>query len=252
MNSTRSVFNLETKDELIRLQRYLAMCGVASRRNSEILILDGRVGVNGSIVRILGTKVSMSDSVTCDGKRVRPEKRKVYIVLNKPRGYLCSLSDPEDRPLAIDLLFGKYNERLYNVGRLDFNTSGLIIFTNDGDFARDVSHPSSEIEKQYEVDSSEPIDEQILNNLKKGTLIDGIRYKIIDYKITGPHRVKITLVEGKNREIRKIYEANKLYVRKIHRTRIGPVRISNLKMAAHRDLTRPEIEWFRKKGGKTR
>ena len=108
----------------IRLQRYLAVCGVASRRQSEELILSGRVQVNGTVARVLGTKVLMSDSVKFDGKLVSPETRKLYIALNKPRGYICSSSDPENRPMAIDLLSDRYSERIYNVGRLDFNTSG--------------------------------------------------------------------------------------------------------------------------------
>ena len=242
----RSVSALTDKEAPVRLQRYLAACGVASRRQSEELILSGRVQVNGKVARVLGTKVSMTDSVKFDGKLVSPETRKLYIALNKPRGYICSSSDPENRPMAIELLSNRYSERIYNVGRLDFNTSGLLLFTNDGDFSRIASHPSSEIEKEYLVETEDPVEESMLNDFKNGITIERARYKISDYRISGPRKVKIVLFEGKNREIRRLFAGAGHYVRRLHRIRIGPVRIGTLGIGEHRFLTEPEIEWFLK------
>ena len=135
----------------IRLQVYLARCGVASRRASENLILNGRVSVDGKIVTELGTKVSGKEKICLDGKQIFPEAEKRYILLNKPEGYVCSLADEKDRPIAASLLKDTYTERLYNIGRLDMLSGGAILFTNDGDFSAKVEHPSSEIEKEYEV-----------------------------------------------------------------------------------------------------
>ncbi len=242
------------RDGPIRLQRYLALCGIASRRKNELHILDGRVSVNGTIIRVLGTKVDSGDKVLFDGKPVLPERRKLYIALNKPRGYLCSSYDPDDRPLALTLFADQYPERLYNVGRLDFNTSGLILFTNDGEFAKIVSHPSSEIKKEYIVESFEPIDSTILKEFQTGIVIEGVRYQISDYKIMTPNNVSLTLVEGKNREIRRLYESKGISIRRIHRVRIGPVHLGDLATAAHRMLTKHEIARLidipdRKRGG---
>ena len=134
--------------EPIRLQAFLAHAGVASRRASEKIITDGRVTVNGEAVTELGTKVTVKDTVCVDGKPVALEAAKRYVLLNKPAGYVCSQSDEKGRPCAVDLLKSAYSERLYNVGRLDMYSQGAILFTNDGDFAARLSHPSAEIEKE--------------------------------------------------------------------------------------------------------
>lgn len=246
----RSGSALRNNETPVRLQRYLASCGVASRRKSEEFILEGRVTVNGTVARVLGTKVTSSDSVKFDGKLVKPETRTLYIALNKPRGYICTSADPENRPMAIELLSHAYPERIYTVGRLDFNTSGLLLFTNDGEFSRIVSHPSSGIEKEYLVETVDPIDESVLKDFKKGITIERTRYKISDYSLLGPRQARIILIEGKNREIRRLFTASGYYVRRIHRVRIGPVRIGSLRNGEHRLLTEREINWFLKQGGK--
>ena len=155
-------------EKAVRLQVFLAHCGVASRRASEKIITDGRVTVNGAVITELGTKVLPSDEVCVDGKTITLEEQKRYVLLNKPAGYVCSLSDEKGRPVAADLLKKAFSERLYNVGRLDMFSSGLIIFTNDGDFAARLSHPSSELEKEYIVDTSLPIPPQLAVDFKKG------------------------------------------------------------------------------------
>ena len=228
----------------VRLQRYLAACGVASRRKAEELILAGRVRVNGETVRILGTKVLESDIVEYDGSRVSREIRKLYIALNKPRGYICSSADPENRPMAIELLSDAFSERVYNVGRLDFNTSGLLLFTNDGDFAKIVSHPSSGIEKEYHVETADQIDPAVLDAFKKGITISAERYRIARFLMQGPREVRIVLVEGKNREIRRLFESAGYDIRRIHRIRVGHVRIGGLKSGEHRLLTEREVSLF--------
>jgi 23S rRNA pseudouridine2605 synthase len=148
---------LNSMDNEIRLQVYLAHCGVASRRASEELILAGRVSVNGLVASTLGTKVRETDLILVDGKPVRLEQKKRYIALNKPAGYICSAKDPQGRPLAQDLLPKNITERVYTIGRLDFRSSGLILFTNDGDFAAALGHPSAELEKEYLVESTVPV-----------------------------------------------------------------------------------------------
>lgn len=234
----------------MRLQRYLALCGVASRRKAEQLILDGRVQVNGLVIRTLGTKVLMSDDVLFDGKAALPQKRKLYLALNKPRGYICSASDLEERPKVLDLLAPNFKERLFSVGRLDFNTSGLMFFTNDGDFAKIVSHPSSKIEKEYIVESAEDIPEDRIEGFKKGAKIEGEMYRILDYSIISTKKVRIVLIEGKNREIRRLFQHIGCYVVRIHRVRIGQIHIEKLKSGSFRHLTAREIQWLMAQGEK--
>lgn len=231
----------EKNDELIRLQVYLAHCGVASRRASEKIILDGRVTVNGVIIKELGTKVSNTDTVLVDGKKINLEKNKRYVLLNKPAGFVCSASDEKGRAVAGDLLKGKYSERLYNVGRLDMYSKGMILFTNDGDFAAKLSHPSSQIEKEYIVETSQDVSQQICEKLEHGIRIDGVFYKCQSCKILKPRKIKIVLIEGKNREIRKLLESQNIGTKSLVRVRIGSVNLDDLPSGESRDLTIQEI-----------
>ncbi|MDR2370400.1 MAG: rRNA pseudouridine synthase, partial [Treponema sp.] len=190
-------------EKAIRLQVFLAHAGIASRRSSERLITEGRVSVNGEIVRALGAKVLPGDTVSLDGMPVNLETCFRYIALNKPPGYICSSFDPENRPLALDLLPAEIRERLYNVGRLDFLSSGLIIFTNDGDFAAKLSHPGAGIEKEYLVETSGPIPDSLCDAFSAGVTVDDVYYKAVKVEKTGRKTAVICLVEGKNREIRR-------------------------------------------------
>lgn len=232
---------LHANDE-IRLQAFLAHCGVASRRASEKIILDGRVSVNGQVVTELGTKVTSDDKVLVDGKPVKLEENKRYVLLNKPAGYVCSNSDEQDRDSAIDLLKEYYSERLYNVGRLDMFSSGLIIFTNDGDFAARLSHPSSELEKEYIVDSSLPLPRNLAEEFMHGVRIDGVFYKCKFAKELNSHRMQIVLIEGKNREIRRVFESRNVAIKRLVRVRIGNVEMNKLAAGGHRDLTQEEVK----------
>ena len=233
---------IKTEKEETRLQAYLAHCGVASRRASEQIILDGRVTVNGEVVTELGTKVRNSDTVTVDGKPVKPESRKCYVMLNKPAGFVCSASDEKGRQVAADLLKDSYKERLYNVGRLDMYSKGLILFTNDGDFAAKLSHPSSQIEKEYIVETSQDVSEETARLLEKGVRVDNIFYKCVRCQVLKPRKIKIILIEGKNREIRKMLESQNIGTRSLVRVRIGNVNLDDLKPGAHRDLTAREVK----------
>jgi len=229
------------QDNEIRLQLFLAKCGVASRRASEKIILDGRVSVNGEVVSVLGTKVSENDTVLVDGKRIKIEESKRYVLLNKPAGYVCSMSDEKGRLIAADLLKEAYSERLYNVGRLDMYSTGLIIFTNDGDFASKLSHPSAEIEKEYVVESSLPLPRDLAKKFTEGIRIDGIFYKCKSAKEINSHKISIVLIEGKNREIRRVFESLEIGIRHLKRIRIGNVSINDLKEGSFRNLTPYEV-----------
>ena len=233
---------MQDNNSELRLQVYLAHCGVASRRASEKIILDGRVSVNGNIITELGTKVTFKDSVSVDGKEIHLETTKRYILLNKPAGYVCSSSDEKGRAVAADLLKEKYSERLYNVGRLDMYSKGMILFTNDGDFAKKLSHPSSQMEKEYIVETSQDIPENFPSDFQKGFRIDGVFYKCKKCFILKPRKVKIILVEGKNREIRNVLEAANIGTKSLVRVRIGNVLLNDLKPGESRELTNDEVQ----------
>ena len=202
-------------DGLERLQAFLAHAGVASRRASEKIILDGRVSVNGTVITELGSKVGPGDKVCVDGKEVHAEESKRYVLLNKPVGYVCSMSDEKGRPVAADLLKEKYSERLYNVGRLDMFSCGLIIFTNDGDFAKILSHPSAEIEKEYVVDTSLPLPRGLDQDFEKGMRVEGVFYKAKSARELNSHRMAVVLIEGKNREIRRVFESRGAAIKRL-------------------------------------
>ena len=212
-----------------------------SRRASEKIILDGRVSVNGTVVTELGTKVSAGDKVLVDGKPVSLEEQKRYVLLNKPLGYVCSQSDEKGRPCAVDLLREKYTERLYNVGRLDMFSFGAIIFTNDGDFAAKLSHPSAEIEKEYIVDSSMPLPRFLASDFEKGIRVEGVFYKAKLAEEINSHRLRVVLIEGKNREIRRVFDNAGLAIKKLCRVRIGNVELGDLEAGESRELTPAEV-----------
>lgn len=235
--------NLQDKEkEEIRLQAFLAHCGVASRRSSEKIIADARVSVNGVIVTELGTKVKIDDEVCVDGKKITLEKRKLYILMNKPAGLVCSQADEKGRAVAVDLLKDKYSERLYNVGRLDMFSRGAVIFTNDGDFAAKLSHPSSEIEKEYLVETSYPLPEGLDQKFLKGVRVEGVFYKAKETKIINTHKMKVVLIEGKNREIRRVFTDAGSSIRSLQRVRIGNLSLGELKEGEFRELTDFEVK----------
>jgi 23S rRNA pseudouridine2605 synthase len=241
-----------SEDEGVRLQKVIAAAGVASRRASEILIDQGRVEVNGRVVAEQGMRIDPErDVVRVDGSRIPPPRRHMYIVLNKPRGVVSTMDDPEGRRTLSDLLVGKVpgrrsaNDRLFHVGRLDTETEGLLILTNDGDFAQRLAHPSYEVPKTYLAEVLGVVTPQTLKRLRTGVLLDDGPVNPVAVKLvsTAPDKslVKITLREGRNRIVRRTMEAVGHPVRRLSRTGIGPVRLGSLKSGDFRELTRDEL-----------
>jgi 23S rRNA pseudouridine2605 synthase len=228
----------------IRLQVYLARCGLGSRRSCETMIQHGRIMVNGMPVTRPGEKVSPKDVVTADGKKVTPSVSRVYIALHKPKGYICSNADPEKRPLAQSLFNRAIKERLFHVGRLDFLSSGLILYTNDGEFSKIVTHPRTAVEKEYLVETGRPIDEDFLRQYVRGMRVGDITYRCKSYIYKGPHSALITLTEGKNRELRNVFASRNIRLKRVHRVRIGPVTLRGIAAGHFRRLTEREVRWF--------
>jgi pseudouridine synthase len=228
-----------------RLQKVLAKAGLGSRRKCEELILAGRISVNGKIVNTLGVKIDPEvDVIKCDGKRIKIE-RKVYILLNKPKGYVTTLSDPQGRPTILSLLEG-VKERIYPVGRLDYNSEGLLFLTNDGDLANKLIHPKYKIPKTYLVKFKGKIEEEDINCLKKGIKLNG--KKTLPAKVSIEKRLpkntilKITLIEGKKRQIRRMGEVIKHHVISLKRVQFGPFKLGNLKKGEYRYLNPGDVK----------
>jgi 23S rRNA pseudouridine2605 synthase len=246
MNEPRS--GSEDKDENApRLQAFLARSGVASRRACEKIILEGRVRVDGFVVTRLGTRVPPASQVTVDGLPVAPVSRRRYILLNKPPGYLSAMADPEGRPLAYDLIKNSVSERVYNVGRLDQWSSGLLVFTNDGDLAKLLVHPSGGIEKEYEIIADAPLPDSFFNDFSAGRTIDGVVYRAREARRTGESAARVVLIEGKNREIRRFLEHYGRRARVLRRIRIGPLSIDGLAEGSFRELTEAEVASLKSK-----
>ncbi|MGN1163215.1 MAG: pseudouridine synthase [Candidatus Ornithospirochaeta sp.] len=228
----------------MRLQAYMSKCGVASRRGSEELIAAGRVMVNNKVVREMGVKVGEEDIVQVDGDTIELPGRLYYSALNKPKGYVCTNYDPNEDKYARDLIGMKDNGLLFNVGRLDKESNGLILFTNDGNFANAMMHPRYEVEKEYIVKLNRPLVIDDLNKALDGIYIDlPTPYKIKRYDLMPRTRtfVKITLTEGKNREIRKIFNYLDYDVKSLTRIRIGCVELGDLEVGEWRNLKAEEI-----------
>jgi 23S rRNA pseudouridine2605 synthase len=234
------------QDILVRLQKVIADCGVTSRRKAEGLILDGRVEVNGRTVTELGTKVNPhSDTIQVDGNTLELMAiDKVYIVMNKPRAYMTTLSDPEGRPTVMELIFG-VKQRIFPVGRLDYLSEGLLILTNDGDLANMIMHPKYEVEKVYEVKVFGHVNEGILAKIKRGVMTeDGLlkpkSVRVIE-QLPNKTWLEFRLNEGKNREIRKICDAVELTVDKLRRVAIEGLNIQSLSPGRYMFTTRKEL-----------
>ena len=240
--------------EKIRIQKMIADSGVCSRRKAEELISRGRVKLNGHPVK-LGDKCGYKDIITIDGERLYIPKKKSfrYIIMNKPRGYVTTVSDELDRRCVMDLL-EDVEDRVYPVGRLDRNSEGLILFTNDGEFANSIMHPSRHISKTYRVTVRPDISDEQLIQLSEGVEIDGKRTLpatvIVKDKQPGRVVLLMTIKEGRNRQIRKMCEAVGLEVARLRRTSIGPIKLGMLKPGTYRDLTAEELRAIRNAIGK--
>jgi 23S rRNA pseudouridine2605 synthase len=229
----------------VRLQKFLADAGVASRRASEAIIVEGRVTVNGKTVTELGTKIDPNaDRVAVDGRPLK-QKRKLYLVINKPRGFICSRKDPENRPSLNELLPREW-DNLYSVGRLDFLSEGIIFYTNDGDFALKLTHPRYGVKKIYRASVAGNVTPEMAKILMTGVQDEGETLKAENVRILksgqGKSLVEIILREGKNREVRRLFETQGLMVDKLTRTQIGPVKLGELPKGKWRALTAAEIK----------
>jgi 23S rRNA pseudouridine2605 synthase len=232
-------------EEGVRLQKVIAAAGIASRRASENLIHEGRVEVNGRVVTEQGTRVDPEkDVVRVDGSRIPPPRHHAYVVINKPRGVISTMDDPEDRRTLTDYLTGR-RERLFHVGRLDTDTEGLLILTNDGDFAHKLAHPSYQVPKTYLAEVAGVVTRETIRSLRSGvTLEDGpVRPDSVKLVSTAVDRslVRLTLHEGRNRIVRRTMESVGHPVRRLSRIAIGPVRLGQLKVGELRDLTTGEL-----------
>lgn len=228
----------------IRLNKFLASCGVDSRRNCDQLVFDGKVKINGLTVLTPGTQVKAeTDKVSVNGQLLSPFLEKVYFLLNKPTGYLCSNKRVGKQKLAVDL-FPEHFGRLFTVGRLDKDTSGLLIVTNDGDFAQNVIHPSKNIPKEYLVKCKHETDEEHLKVLAGGIYFEG--KKIIPLSVTKMRKgtFKITIKEGKKHEVRLLCENAKIKIWQLKRIRIGNLTLGPLKEGAFRPLSTKEKNLF--------
>lgn len=230
---------------MVRLQKFLAEAGVASRRAAEQFILDGRVAVNGSPVRLLGSKVDPErDKITVDGKPVRVQK-KLYLALHKPKGCVCSKQDEHNRPTVYDLLPKEW-QIVNSVGRLDYASEGLLFLTNDGDFALRLTHPRYGVRKRYVVTVDGKVDEAILERFTRGIFHDGEKLKAERAWLISATKsesvVELELAEGKNREVRRMFESQSLNVRRLIRTQIGKIKLGELKVGRWRTLTPAEIK----------
>jgi 23S rRNA pseudouridine2605 synthase len=232
-------------DGLVRLQKLLAQSGVASRRRCEELILAGVVEVDGEIVTRLGTKVDPRTAVVrVDGKRLPPPSAHAYLVLNKPRGVVSTMSDPQGRRTLADLVADR-PERLFHVGRLDTDTSGLLLLTKDGDFAQRMAHPSYEVDKTYVAEVAGEVSKATLRSLRDGvTLEDGpvtVSAARVVQRGSGRTIVELVIHEGRNRIVRRLLDAVGHPVRRLTRTAIGPVRLGQLPAGELRELSRDEL-----------
>ncbi len=230
---------------MVRLQKFLAEGGVASRRASEKIILEGRVSVNGRVVRELGAKVDPAhDRVAVGGAPVRP-KRKLYVALNKPRGYICSRRDEFKRRSIADLLPREWGG-LHSVGRLDYDSEGLIFLTNDGEFSLRLTHPRYGVRKKYLASVTGRVESGMLDRFTTGVIFEGEKLKAEKARALSTNHanslVELELAEGKNREIRRLFQSQGLEVNRLVRTQIGKIKLGELPSGKWRTLTETEIK----------
>ena len=234
----------------MRLQKYMALCGVASRRKSEELILQGKVKVNNKIVKELGVTVnSEKDIVKVNDKRIKMESKKVYIMINKPVGYVTTMKDEKDRRIVTDLIYD-VKERVYPVGRLDADTTGLLLLTNDGDLAYKLTHPSNEIVKRYIAIVEGIPTKWELEKFSRGLVIDGKptaeAFIRIAKRYENEAALEIGIHEGRNRQVKKMCEKINHPVKKLKRIAIGDLELGNMPISYWRYLTEEEVQYLKR------
>ncbi len=221
-----------------RLNKYIASCGICSRRKADELIQSGMISINGKIVRELGYKVQDEDIVKIDNKEIFKEAKKVYIMLNKPKGYVTTSSEQFGRKSVLDLI--DEDVRVYPIGRLDMYTEGLLLLTNDGEFAHSVMHPKNEVEKVYEVITDMRLTDEQKDILENGVDIGGYVTKPAIVKILSDTKFKIIIHEGKNRQIRRMCKEANINLLNLKRIKEGNIELGDLKTGKYRYLTEEE------------
>lgn len=228
----------------MRLQKYMAECGVCSRRRAEEMILEGKVTVNGHLITEMGVQVEEEDEVAVEGKVIRPETQKKYVIYHKPAGEVTTVSDPEGRVCVLDH-FRDYPVRLYPVGRLDYDSEGLLLLTNDGALTERMLHPSHQVDKTYLARVTGSVSLDTVRSLRSGVMLD-------DHK-TAPAKVRIikeetfatvvlvTIHEGRNRQVRRMFEENGHKVLQLRRVKFGPLELGDLPRGQWRELTQEEV-----------
>lgn len=233
----------------MRINKYLALCGIASRRACDQLITDGKVMLNGRLLKELGKEINPKvDIVIVEGKRVKAIENHVYLMLNKPKGYVCTTNDDKERRTVLDLI-KDCDERIFPIGRLDYDTEGLLLLTTDGDFTNLLTHPSNQINKTYIARIKGVVAEDDLNKIRAGVVLDGIKTKPCKAKVLELNenftRVEVVLQEGRNRQIRRMFESIGKEVVLLKRVAMGEVRLGGLPRGASRNLTEKEISYFK-------
>ena len=230
----------------MRLNRFLAAAGLGSRRHCDELIAAGRVTINGNTCTDFSVEPNPRDHVKVNGKLVHVAPP-LTIMLHKPAGFVSTRRDPRARDTIFDLLPAKFS-RLFNIGRLDAQTEGLLLLTNDGDLAQRLTHPRYEIEKEYEVILDRPWDPGLTSKLLRGIFLDGQRARIARLHTISPTHLRVVIAQGINRQIRRMFEAVGYRVKRLVRIRIGPVRLGDLPRGHWRALKKRELESFEKRG----
>jgi len=232
----------------MRLNKYIAQAGIASRRKADELTVQGKVRINGAVMKEPGYDVAEGDVVEVDGRVIRHEAKKVYVMLNKPLGYITSADDEKSRPTVMELV-ADIEERLFPIGRLDYNTSGMLLMTNDGELAYKLSHPKHHVYKTYRARVSGQLSAERLAKLRNGVDIGGfVTSKAIVNVIRQSERsaiVEIKIYEGKNRQVRKMFSAVGNKVLELERVAIGDLYLGHLRQGHYRKLTRQEIEYLK-------
>lgn len=232
----------------MRLNRYLALCGLGSRRACEEIILGGGVRINGRAVRELATMVEPGDTVVARGRVVRPAAER-YLVLNKPPGVLSSRASQGGKPTVYDIL-PRDAANLPHVGRLDADSEGLLLFSNDGELSQALTHPSRHVEKEYDVVLGETFDTKHIPKLLKGVYLEEGRAKAAHVHVEGANKLRVVLTQGINRQIRRMFAALGYKVKRLTRTRLGPLKLGRLPRGAWRELSAREIEALRRACGR--
>ena len=235
------------ENKLIRINKFISNSGICSRREADKLILAGRVYLNNEKIKKLGIKLSKKDVVQVDGKIINKEKKE-YLLLNKPKDFITTTKDPKKRKIVQDLIKGATNKRLYPVGRLDRNTTGLLLFTNDGELSKKLTHPSFKIKKIYQVEINKPLKVKDLNSIKNGIYLEEEKIEVDNIVILDNTKknIGIEIHIGKNRIVRRIFEYFKYNIKKLDRVMIGPITKKNLKRGKWRFLNNSEVRLLKK------